>query len=185
MEMARTLTLAAAVLGLGLAGCGGGGDAADGGEASNPGGGQGAGDRPTPPHPGGGGASVAGADAARGRGTVIAIGESQYGTILFDGDRRAIYVFDAEEGPRPRCYGDCATAWPPVLAKGDPRPGDGVVDASLIGTTERDDGATQVTYDGHPLYYYRPDPPGEVLCQNVEEFGGLWLVVRPSGEPVS
>ena len=63
------------------------------------------------------------------------------------------------------------------------RPGSGV-DAKLLGTTERDDGSTQVTYAGHPLYYYVDDPPGEVLCQNVEEFGGLWLVVEPSGDAV-
>ena len=42
----------------------------------------------------------------------------------------------------------------------------------------------QVTYSGHPLYYYVDDPPGEVLCHGVEEFGGLWLVVDPSGEAV-
>ncbi|MGZ5359969.1 MAG: hypothetical protein ACXWF9_13475, partial [Solirubrobacterales bacterium] len=40
------------------------------------------------------------------------------------------------------------------------------------------------TYGGHPLYYYVDDPKGEVLCQNVEEFGGLWLVVAPDGEAV-
>ena len=57
-------------------------------------------------------------------------------------------------------------------------------DEAPTGTTERDDGSTQVTYAGHPLYYYVDDPPGQVLCQNVEEFGGLWLVVEPSGEAV-
>ena len=55
----------------------------------------------------------------------------------------------------------------------------------LIGTIRRADGRLQVTYGGRPLYYYVGDrQPGQVLCQNVEEFGGLWLVVRPSGRLV-
>ena len=70
-----------------------------------------------------------------------------------------------------------------MLTKGDPGAGDGV-EAKLLGTTERDDGSTQVTYRGHPLYYYVDDPAGEVLCHNVDEFGGRWLVVEPSGTPV-
>jgi predicted lipoprotein with Yx(FWY)xxD motif len=58
------------------------------------------------------------------------------------------------------------------------------VDAGRLGTSKRDDGTTQVTYAGHPLYYYAAEGPGQVLCQNVDEFGGLWLVVKPDGEPV-
>ncbi len=113
----------------------------------------------------------------------ITTGESQIGTILFDGDQRAIYLFDKESSKRSECYGACAAAWPPVLTKGDPE-AKGGLDASLLGTTERDDGSTQVTFGGHPLYYYVDDPPGEVLCHNVEEFGGLWLVLEPGGGPV-
>jgi hypothetical protein len=41
-----------------------------------------------------------------------------------------------------------------------------------------------VTYDGQPLYFYAHEGPGEVLCHNVDEFGGLWLVLEPSGEAV-
>jgi predicted lipoprotein with Yx(FWY)xxD motif len=121
--------------------------------------------------------------AAGGKGTTIETADSQYGTILFGGDDRAIYLFDRETSDRSECYGACAKAWPPVLTEGEPR-ASGAVEAGLLGTTERDDGATQVTYDGHPLYYYVDDPPGEVLCHNVEEFGGLWLVLEPGGEAV-
>lgn len=42
-----------------------------------------------------------------------------------------------------------------------------------------------MTYAGHPPYYYKDDTPGNILCQNVDEFGGLWLVVKPKGEPVT
>jgi predicted lipoprotein with Yx(FWY)xxD motif len=116
-------------------------------------------------------------------GVEITTGESQFGTILFDDDDRAIYLFDKESSERSECYGACAEAWPPVLTDGEPEASAGV-DAELIGTTERDDGSTQVTYAGQPLYYYVDDPRGEVLCHNVDEFGGLWLVVDPGGEAV-
>ena len=53
---------------------------------------------------------------------------------------------------------------------------------SLLGTIRRRDGRRQITYNGRPLYHYVGDKsPGQVLCQNVDEFGGTWLVVRPSG----
>jgi predicted lipoprotein with Yx(FWY)xxD motif len=127
-----------------------------------------------------GSAGGGGSDAT---GIEITTAGSQYGDVLFDADQRAIYYFDKESGPTSECYGDCAVAWPPVLTEGDPQAA-GAADAGLLGTTPRDDGTTQVTYDGHPLYYYVDDPTGEVLCHNVEEFGGLWLAVQPSGEAV-
>lgn len=121
-------------------------------------------------------------DGADGRpGTELVIADSQFGPMLFNGERQAIYLFDREESDAAECYGDCAAAWPPVLTEGDPRAADGV-DPKLLGTTERDDGSTQVTYNGHPLYYYAHEGPGQVLCHNVAEFGGLWLVVQASGD---
>ena len=69
------------------------------------------------------------------------------------------------------------------MTKGRPRAGRGATQSKL-GTTRRRDGSRQVTYAGQPLYYYVQDSPGNILCQNVDEFGGLWLVVKPSGEPV-
>jgi predicted lipoprotein with Yx(FWY)xxD motif len=121
---------------------------------------------------------------AGGKGIRIETGDSQFGEVLFDQDDRAIYLFDKEATAESECYGACAAAWPPVLTEGDPRTG-GDVRAGLLGTTERRDGSTQVTYDGRPLYYYVDEPPGQVLCHNVDEFGGLWLVVEPDGTPVS
>ena len=58
------------------------------------------------------------------------------------------------------------------------------VDQMLLGTTERDDGKTQATYNGHPLYYYVNEGPNEVRCSNVNSFGGLWFAVAPSGDQV-
>lgn len=117
-------------------------------------------------------------------GKTIATVDSQYGEVLFSKSGRAIYYFDKESGLMPECYGSCAEAWPPVLTAGRPR-ASGSVKRSLLGTTKRANGKKQVTYKGHPLYFYVGDPKGEVECHNVEEFGGLWLAVQPDGEPVA
>ena len=114
-------------------------------------------------------------------GTTIQVDDSEFGKVLFDGDRMPIYLFEKEKGKTSECYGECATAWPPVLTDGEPQAGKGAK-ANLLGTTKRDDGKTQVTYNGHPLYYYE-EPPGAVTCHNVYEFGGTWLVVTPEGDP--
>ncbi|MQA75452.1 MAG: hypothetical protein GEU88_14105 [Solirubrobacterales bacterium] len=141
-------------------------------------------DTSTPADPGSGGAGSSGAsEGTDATGTELVAAESQYGSILFDSEQQAIYLFDKETSESSQCYGACAEAWPPVLTDGGPRAGAGL-DPKRLGTTQRDDGSTQVTYDGHPLYYYVDDPPGEVLCHNVNEFGGLWLVVEPSGDAV-
>jgi predicted lipoprotein with Yx(FWY)xxD motif len=129
------------------------------------------------------GDSDADASGKAGAGTEIKSADSQYGSVLFGGADRAIYLFDKEKSSRPACYGTCAAAWPPVLTKGDPLAVDGA-DSKLVGMTARRDGSTQVTYNGHPLYYYVNDPAGKVGCHDVEEFGGLWLAVEPGGEAV-
>jgi predicted lipoprotein with Yx(FWY)xxD motif len=106
---------------------------------------------------------------------------SDYGRILFDGRGFALYAFDRDRGGRSTCSGACATAWPPFIVARRPQASRGAT-ASLLGTTRRSDGRLQATYAGRPLYFYVGDrKPGQVLCQNVREFGGLWLVVRPNG----
>jgi predicted lipoprotein with Yx(FWY)xxD motif len=118
------------------------------------------------------------------RGATVKVVSSEFGRVIADGRGEAFYLFDKEKGKRSRCYGECAVAWPPVLTKGKPRAGKGA-DADLLGTTKRRNGKLQVTYNGHPLYYYKDDEPGRILCHNVDEFGGLWLVVNPRGDAVS
>jgi predicted lipoprotein with Yx(FWY)xxD motif len=113
-------------------------------------------------------------------GQVIKSGDSEFGTILFDGDGRAIYIWEVETTPTAECYGDCAEAWPPVLTDGTPT-AIGAVDGKLLGTTQRTDGKMQVTYNGHPLYYYAHEEAGEVKCHNIRTHGGLWWVIQPSG----
>jgi len=119
----------------------------------------------------------------RRRGITVKAVSSDYGRIVADRRGQAFYVFLKERGSKSECYGDCATAWPPVLTKGRPVAGKGVR-AGLLGTTRRRDGSRQLTYRGRPAYYYVSDAPGQVLCQDVTEFGGRWLVIRPDGTPV-
>jgi predicted lipoprotein with Yx(FWY)xxD motif len=119
----------------------------------------------------------------RRRGKRITVTDSQFGRILADGRGQAVYLFDKEERGRSECYGDCAVAWPPVLTKGRPVAGRGAR-GRLLATTRRRGGERQVTYGGRPLYYYVADAPGRVLCHDVFEFGGLWLVLRSDGTPV-
>ena len=127
-------------------------------------------------------AAGAGTAGASDRATVT-LRSSDYGKILFDGGGHALYAFTKDPRRRSVCAGACAKAWPPYVVKTRPKAADGVK-ASLLETTKRSDGRTQVTYNGRPLYFYAGDPVGRVRCQNVSEFGGLWLVVRPSGRLV-
>jgi predicted lipoprotein with Yx(FWY)xxD motif len=109
---------------------------------------------------------------------------TRYGPILFDGKDRVLYGFTRDKrGGKSTCYGGCAAAWPVYFAKGKVKAMRGVKQ-SLIGTVRRRDGRRQVTYNGWPLYYYAHEGPREVKCQNVDNYGGLWLVVKPNGRLV-
>jgi predicted lipoprotein with Yx(FWY)xxD motif len=111
----------------------------------------------------------------------LTVRASAWGQILFDRQGRALYAFTRDPRGRSVCSGACAAAWPPYLLRGELRAGRGTARAKL-GVTPRAGGARQVTYAGRPLYYYVGDRrPGQVSCQNVFGFGGLWLVMRPSG----
>jgi predicted lipoprotein with Yx(FWY)xxD motif len=103
---------------------------------------------------------------------------SAYGQVLFDRRGRVLYLFTHDGARHSRCYGACASAWPPFIAHGPVTGGAGKA-AHLLGTTRRSDGTSQVTYRGHPLYYYVGDrSPGQILCQGADEYGGTWLVVN-------
>ena len=107
---------------------------------------------------------------------------SQFGPVLFDGRDRALYLFTRDPRNRTRCYGACASAWPPFYARARPRAGRGV-DPSLLGTIRRRDGRRQVTYKGQALYFYIDDPRGQVLCNDIVEFGGTWYALTAKGNP--
>ena len=114
----------------------------------------------------------------------LTVKSSSFGRVLFDGRGFVLYAFTRDKNGRSACYGACAKAWPVYYAKATLRAGIGIK-RSLIGTTKRRDGRRQITYAGRPLYYYVGDTnAGQILCQNVVEFGGTWLIVRPSGKLV-
>jgi predicted lipoprotein with Yx(FWY)xxD motif len=114
----------------------------------------------------------------------LKVRSTRYGPILFDAGDRVLYAFTRDKrGGKSTCYGGCAAAWPVYFAKSTVTAMRGVKQ-SLIGTVRRRDGRRQVTYNGWPLYYYAHEGPREVKCQNVDNYGGLWLVVKPNGRLV-
>jgi predicted lipoprotein with Yx(FWY)xxD motif len=119
-----------------------------------------------------------------GKGTTITLGDSEFGSMVFDSNKQAIYVFENDRNGDTVCYGECAEAWPPVVTTGKPKAGKGV-DPSLLGTVKRRDGKLQVTYAGKPLYFYAHERPGEVKCHNVNLNGGFWWVVGADGHRLS
>jgi predicted lipoprotein with Yx(FWY)xxD motif len=113
----------------------------------------------------------------------VQVRNSAYGPVLFSGSGRALYLFTSDRTRRATCYGACARAWPPFYARGRATARAGAR-RGLLGTARRRGGRRQVTYAGHPLYFYAGDPVGQIRCQNVFEFGGTWLVVSARGRAV-
>lgn len=111
----------------------------------------------------------------------LATAQSSLGAILTDGQGRAVYLFDADTGSRSTCADACASVWPPVNTTSAPIPGPGV-NTALLGSSPRADGSTQLTYAGHPLYYFVNDTgPGITAGEAITNFGGSWFVLDPTG----
>ena len=111
--------------------------------------------------------------------TLAITSTEKLGSILVDGGGLTLYMFAKDTKDTSNCYGQCEVAWPPLLQTDKPTVGDGV-DASLLGTTQRKDGTTQVTYNGMPLYYFFKDhAAGDVNGQGV---GNVWYVLSPDGK---
>jgi predicted lipoprotein with Yx(FWY)xxD motif len=114
---------------------------------------------------------------------MITTKHAKLGTILAAGPKHlTVYLFEADKGPSSTCTGACAAEWPPVLGKAAAH--GGAMSADL-GTTTRPDGRTQVTYKGHPLYYYvRDKEDGDTYGQGLKLFGAEWYVLNPAGSKV-
>ncbi len=116
--------------------------------------------------------------------SVVATKTTSLGTFLVDAKGRALYLWDADHGSMSTCSGACAQAWPPLTTAGTPKAG-GKVKASLLGTTTRSNGSREVTYAGHPLYYYAGDSAvGQTSGQGSNSFGSPWWVVSPAGKAI-
>ena len=110
----------------------------------------------------------------------ISLRTTAVGKVLVAANGRTLYLFTADKGKKSTCYGQCAGYWPPLFAA-TPTVGAGLK-ASMLGTTKRRDGKLQVTYAGHPLYYFVQDKKaGDVKGQGFVHFGGSWWVVSAAG----
>jgi len=132
---------------------------------------------------GGSGGTASSAPAAAAKVAVAKSGD--LGPILVDGAGRSLYLFEKDKGSTSSCYTDCAKVWPPFTGSGPATAGTGAP-SSLLGTTSRTDGSTQVTYHGHPLYYYISDgnKPGSTAGEALNQFGAEWYVLSPAGSKV-
>ncbi len=127
------------------------------------------------------------ASAASSGGSAIKVStkHGKLGTILAAGPKQlTVYMFEADKGSKSSCMGACATAWPPVTTSGMPVTGGSAASADL-GTTMRPGGVEQVTYKGHPLYYFVKDKDdGDSYGEGAHAFGADWYVLAPSGKKV-
>lgn len=113
----------------------------------------------------------------------VALGSvPKLGMVLVDSKGFVLYDFHKDKGTTSACYGACEQGWPPLLTKGEPKPSNGA-NAGMLGRTERKDGTTQVTYNGHPLYTFAGDnKPGEANGNDISAFGGEWYALKGNGE---
>jgi predicted lipoprotein with Yx(FWY)xxD motif len=123
--------------------------------------------------------------AAAASGLTVGTANAHGHTYLTGSGGRAIYLWAADSHGKSSCSGSCAQAWPPVTTKGKPAAGSGVT-ASELSTITRSDGSEQVTYNGHPLYYFAGDTSaGSTSGEGSSGFGAKWWLVAPSGSPVT
>ena len=114
----------------------------------------------------------------------VTVANSPLGRILVDASGRTLYLFQQDTTTVSTCDGACASLWPPLTATGNPEAAEGV-SAAKLGTTKRTDGTTEITYNGHPLYYYAGDAkPGDTTGQGLDLYGAEWNVLSPAGEKI-
>jgi predicted lipoprotein with Yx(FWY)xxD motif len=115
----------------------------------------------------------------------VVVEKTDLGNILADGNDRTLYMFLKDSGSTSECNDACAAAWPPLVVSGTPTAGSGA-ETSLVGTTTRSDGTSQVTYNGHPVYRYSGDQkPGDTAGEGLDAFGAEWYVLSPAGDQVT
>ena len=106
------------------------------------------------------------------------------GTYLTDGSGRSLYVFSADVGATSACTGGCLSVWPQFTASATPT-ASGSVLSSMLATAMQVGGKDQVTYAGHPLYYYQGDSSaGDTKGEGITSFGGTWNLVAADGTAI-
>jgi len=120
-----------------------------------------------------------------GQPATVGIVNTGLGKILVNSKGRTLYLFQKDSGPKSTCLGACAANWPPLLATGKLTIGNGA-NASLVGTSMRTDGKTQVTYNGHPVYLFSGDnKAGDTNGEGINAFGANWYALSSAGTRVS
>jgi predicted lipoprotein with Yx(FWY)xxD motif len=124
------------------------------------------------------------ATSSAAKNVAVDLNTTKAGKVLVGPNGRTLYLFEKDTGSSSQCSGACASNWPPLTTTGKPSAGSGVK-ASMLGTTMRSDGKEQVTYNGHPLYYFTGDKSsGTIAGQGTKAFGAEWYVVGASGSKV-
>jgi len=122
--------------------------------------------------------------ASTGSRAVVKVGPTNLGRVLVDSHGKTLYMWAHDKTARSTCYGDCAEYWPPLVTSARPMALAGARQ-NLIGTSRRRDGRMQVTYAGHPLYYFVQDAkPGQTKGEGLTGFGGRWDPVSANGKAV-
>ena len=117
-------------------------------------------------------------------GAAVAMRTTQLGPTLVDSQGRTLYLFENDRTTASTCDGACASIWPPLTTNGKPQARAGI-SAAKLGATKRNDGTVEVTYAGHPLYYYVSDTkPGQLSGEGLDQFGAKWDAVAPSGKGI-
>ena len=128
------------------------------------------------------------ANANQSKGTAsstISIRSTSLGKTLVDANGRTLYLFESDRAGVSTLSAAGAAVWPRFVSSGPVKAGNGV-QAALIGTTTSPTGVKQVTYQGHPLYYYVGDSSADsTRGQGLNEFGALWYVLGPSGNAIT
>jgi predicted lipoprotein with Yx(FWY)xxD motif len=121
---------------------------------------------------------------ANGQSATVGVANENLGNILVDSQGRTLYLFRSDSGTKSACTRACAIDWPPLRATGKPTVGGGAT-ASIVATSARSDGKSQVTYNGHPLYLFSGDQkPGDTNGEGVNAFGGLWYALSSAGDQI-
>ena len=129
--------------------------------------------------------AVAATATATSGSTRVALRTTSLGHVLVGPNGHTLYMFGADHTKLSTCYTACAQNWPPLLAVGAPAAGTGVK-ASLLGTTKRKNGKLQVTYAGHPLYFFSFDTKaGSTKGEGLHAFGASWWALSSSGAKIA
>jgi predicted lipoprotein with Yx(FWY)xxD motif len=118
-------------------------------------------------------------------GSAVSIRSTPLGKTLVDANGRTLYLFAGDRANVSRLSEAGLSVWPRFIATGHVKASNGA-QGSKLGTITSPSGIRQLTYNGHPLYYYVGDSaPGSTRGQGLNQFGGLWYVLGPAGSAVT